>query len=340
MVFFRYPVLKFEKMFQKSARLTTFMQSWAKWYLIIKFNRRTNQTPQLVSWSRRSLYTSHLHYNNKKDVKKSVMLHLFWVLDLWQLNQPMLLKGVSSTYPFRLETTNINSLEVHGLFQNWLGYSINNDHVFSYKVTSRWLQYKPNLWMTRTYQYFAKWYPRSKKQREAYQKEPTLWFIYRWYLANQQYHKLQYRFRCQVPVELPNHYTRTLWLRLMQYPCVYNLQWFTVLRDLSQFTNRAVLPWPLLYTNKRAWTFDQQACGLARLVKGLVSQRMQITEYILVKRWKDLLVQDDVFSRSFQIFIRNSIFFRQFMNVKREYDNGLVALEIDAINDNDLGSSS
>jgi len=328
MFFFRYPLVKFVKMFQKSARLTTFLQSWAKWYLLVKFNRRLQQTPQLVSWSRRSLYTSHLHYNNKKDVKKSVMLHLFWVLDLWQLNQPANLKGVSNTYPFRVETTNINSLEVHGLFQNWLGYSTNKDHLFAYKVNPRWLQYKPTLWMTRTYNDFVHWCTKTKKQREFRLTDPTLWFIYRWYLRNQQYHKLQYRFRCQVPVELPNHYTRSLWLRLMQYPCVYNLQWFTVLRDLSLYAHRAVLPWPLLYTNKRAWTFDYKARGLARLVKGLVSQRVQITEYILLKRWKDLLLQEDIFSRSFQIFIRNSIFFRQFLLDKQTYDNGVSSSEV------------
>jgi hypothetical protein len=97
-----------------------------------------------------------------------------------------------------------------------------------------------------------------------------------------------------------------------------------MLRDLSQYAHRTKLPWSLLYTSKQAWTFDHQARGLSRLVKGLVSQRMQITEYILFKRWKDLLYQDDVFSRSFQIFIRNSIFFRQFLLKQQNFNNGIM----------------
>lgn len=69
--FFRYHNTKMLKTFQKSARLSFYLQSWAKWYLFVKFNcRQTNQVPQLVSWSRRSLYTHRLHFNHKKILKK------------------------------------------------------------------------------------------------------------------------------------------------------------------------------------------------------------------------------------------------------------------------------
>lgn len=313
------------KTFQKSARLSFYLQSWAKWYLFVKFNcRQTNQVPQLVSWSRRSLYTHRLHFNHKKDIKKAVLMHLFWVLDLWQLNQPCLLKGISSNYPIRFETMNTGSLEVHGLYHNWLSYLSNKEEVFSYKVTRRWLTTEPTLWLTRTYNDFVTWCPKTTTARVLRRGESKLWFITRWFLTNYTHHKLQFRFRCQIPTQFPLYYTRILWLRLMQYPCVYNMYWFPMLRDLSQYAHRTQLPWSLLYTSKQAWTFDHQARGLSRLVKGLVSQRMQITEYILFKRWKDLLSQDDVFSRSFQIFIRNSIFFRQFLLKQQNFNNGIM----------------
>jgi len=60
--------------------------------------------------------------------------------------------------------------------------------------------------------------------------------------------------------------------------------------------------------------FDYKAVSLVILLKALVKQRMQITEYILVKRWKDLLIGQNLISRSFQIFIRTSVFFRRYLN--------------------------
>ena len=87
-----------------------------------------------------------------------------------------------------------------------------------------------------------------------------------------------------------------------------------LLKLLALYTNRTPLPWDLTYTSQQTWMFDYKAVGLVTLLKALVKQRTQITEYILVKRWKDLLTSQDSMSRSFQIFIRASIFFRQYLN--------------------------
>ena len=316
--FYRYKKIVKKKAYLKALRLQLFIASWSKWYLFVKFNyRHIHLTPILRSWSYRSLYTNKLHYNNRMSIKKGVFLHLFWILDVWKLVQPLYLKGISTTFPIRFECNIFQHLEVYSALQKWVYlYGSNKDKVVSYKVTKNWLKYKPNLWISRSYHYFATWNLKGKALKAYCRKDAKLWYLNRWYIENSIYHKLQVRLLCNVPSVFPTSFTKTLWLRLMRYPCLYNYQWFDILEQLSLYTNRTLLPWSLLYTSKQAWLFDNKIRGLGLVLKSLVNQRTQITEYILVKRWKDLLKNQDLLSRSFQIFIRNSVFFRKYLKYK------------------------
>jgi len=318
--FYDYSSKNLQKTYNKALSLSGFTASWSKWYFFVKYNSRHSALfPKLKSWSYRSLYTNKRHYLKKESSKKMVLMHLFWVLDIWKLSNPMHLKGLSTNFPIQFTCKFFDSLEVYSRLQNWSSfYGLNKDKALPYMVTKSWINYKPYLWMTRSYHYFNYWYLASKKQRLFRRADAKLWFINTWYIENGSYHKLQARFICQVPSTLPIAYTKVLWLRLMQYPCIYNYQWYGLLKHLSVYTNRTVLPWTLMYSSKQTWMFDYRAKGLVMLLKALVRQRTQITEYILVKRWKDLLTGQDAFSKSFQIFIRTSPFLRIYSLDKSE----------------------
>lgn len=310
-LFYGYSLDNVKKMYTKAMLLNNYMELEAKWYFFAKFNwRHTALTPKLVSWFMRSLYTKLRHFKQKHRIKKTIFMHLFWMLDIWKLAQPFNLKGVSTTFPIRFEQQTSSFLEVYSYLQNWVTTcGLNKDKVFPYAVSKNWLQYKPTLWMTRSYSYFVQWCLKNKQAGIFRRENKTFWYINRWYIENGYYHKMQARVLCHIPQKLPVNFTKVLWLRLLQYPCLYSYQWFTMLKQLSLYSNKTSLPWDLLYTSKQMWMFNPEARGLSLIFKALVTHQSQIVEYILIKRWQDLLTGSDNFSRAFQIANRE-IFFK------------------------------
>jgi len=305
--FYNYSLDSVKKKYTSVMFVKSFSELEAKWYFFAKFNyRHTTYTPKVVSWFMRSLYTKLRHFKQKHRIKKTIFMHLFWMLDIWKLAQPFNLKGISTTFPIRFEHQTSSFLEVYSCLQKWVNtYGLNKDKVFPYVVSKNWLQYKPTLWMTRPYFYFVQWCGKNKQAGIFRRGNKTLWYINRWYIENGYYHKMQARLLCQIPQKLPVNFTKVLWLRLLQYPCLYSYQWFPMLKHLSLYSNKTSLPWDLLYTSKQMWMFNPEARGLSLVFKALVTQQSQIVEYILIKRWQDLLTGSDNFSRAFQIANRD-----------------------------------
>jgi len=305
--FYNYSLDSVKKKYTSVMFVKSFSELEAKWYFFAKFNyRHTTYTPKVVSWFMRSLYTKLRHFKQKHRIKKTIFMHLFWMLDIWKLAQPFNLKGISTTFPIRFEHQTSSFLEVYSCLQKWVNtYGLNKDKVFPYVVSKNWLQYKPTLWMTRPYFYFVQWCGKNKQAGIFRRGNKTLWYINRWYIENGYYHKMQARLLCQIPQKLPVNFTKVLWLRLLQYPSLYSYQWFPMLKHLSLYSNKTSLPWDLLYTSKQMWMFNPEARGLSLVFKALVTQQSQIVEYILIKRWQDLLTGSDNFSRAFQIANRD-----------------------------------
>jgi hypothetical protein len=305
--FFNYQNKLTEKKYIKAFLNKNFSENFNKWYFLIKFNQRqTALCPKINSWFLRSLYTKKSHFAVKNRVKKAIFMHLFWMLDVWQLAHPLSLKGISTHFPIFFQQKCSNSLEIYSLMQDWvLNFGLNQKKMLPYKVTSGWLDFKPNLWMTRPYSDFLNWCHKGKKFLLYRREQPLLWFLNRWYLENGFYHKNQARLLCSVPSHLPTSYTKVLWLRLLQYPSLYNYQWYPMLKHLNAYESKTVLPWELLYTSKQLWMFNEKALGLSQLVNALVKQQRYIVEYVLIKCWKDLLKSTDDFSRTFQLLNRN-----------------------------------
>jgi len=310
--FFRYRKLPIKRSYKKALRSKNYMNSWAKWYFFIKYFRRTTVLfPTITSWKWRSLYVNSKHYKKKEMIKKSLMLHLFWVLDLWKLRHPLNLIANSRNFPvtFNYETT--ESLEVYRLLHNWTyKYGLNKDKAFPYIITNAWSKYRPEQWMSRSYSYFIYW--RHKYKKNFIKQSPLLTYLNRWFIDNRYYHRIQANFICKVPSNFPIKYTKTLWLRLFQYPCVYNYNWFSVLQQLSTYGLKNSLPWNILYQSKAVWTFDKKAVALENILTLMITQRLYITDYILFKYWRNLLREQDPLSKLLQIYIRSSPIFNMY----------------------------
>ena len=310
--FFRYRKLPMKRAYKKALRTKNYMNSWAKWYFFIKyFRRNTSLYPAITSWKWRSLYVNRVHYKKKEMIKKTLMLHLFWVLDVWKLNHPLQLDGRSRKFPITFNYQTTDNLEVYRLIQRWVyKYGLNKDKAFPYIITNNWNKYKPEQWMSRTYQYFIYW--RHKNKKDFIKKSPLLVYLNRWYIDNRYYHRIQANFVCKVPSVFPQKYTKALWLRLFQYPVLYNYNWFSALEELSNYGLKNPLPWHVLYQAKAVWTFDKKALALENILTLLINQRLYITDYVLFKHWRNLLKQQDPLSKLLQIYIRSSPIFNMY----------------------------
>jgi len=326
MYFFKYSEESYIISYHKAYIIQDFISSWSKWYFLLKFNSKyTILLPKLCSWHSKSLYTNKVHYDYKVNSKRAVLLHLFWILDLWKFSQPIKLKSNSTFYPFSFESSFFNNLNVYMYFQDWLLLYTNKNKQLAFEVNNYWLRYKPVIWINRKYSALISW-QFKRYNKKIYINNKILWYLHLWYLNTGQEHSIQSRFLCQVPIKFPIGFVKTLWLRLMRYPILYNYKWLNSLKHLSMYEYSAPLPWAVLYSIKQIWIFDYKSKGLALVVKQMVIKRIQITEYNLLSCWQDLLVNSDDFSISFQIFIRESELFEHFFfnDIEVKDNNNLI----------------
>ena len=315
--FYKYRKPVIHRSYNNALRVKNYMAYWAKWYLIVKYlQRNTNLLPSITMWKWRSLYLNRKHTCGEKILcKKTLSIHLFWVLDLWKLKHPSNLRGLSTNFPITFHYDITNSLDVQSLLYNWVHkYGLKKDRLFPYIVTNAWLKFKPQQWMSRDYNYFVYW--RDKNKKKFIRKNKVLSYLDRWFLDNRYYHSIQASFICKVPNKLPLNYTKTLWLRLLQYPMLYNYNWFSVLKELNNYGFNKSLPWSLLYQSKDVWTFDKRALGLEQILLSMLEHHLLITEYIIFKHWCNLLHEKDPLSKMLQIYIRTSPIFAAFKRRK------------------------
>lgn len=306
MFFYYYNLNKTLIMYKQSQRLINFSKTWSLFFLNIKFQSKfNNQLPKISKWSYRSYYTNLLHFKQKKHIKKAIYIHLFWILDILKLAHPLNIQGFLKNYPFYFQYNMTDSLAVYSNLYQWVTYyGVNKNKLFYHLVNKNWLNYNPLLWMSRSYNYFNTWRLKNILHRKYRRKHKSLWSLNVWYIDNAKYHKLQARLFCKVPEIYPTYFTKVLWLRLLQYPCVYNKFWYPMLKHLSFYTKINKLSWSILYTHKQTWMFNYKAKGLSNILKALVTHQKQITEYSLINCWRNLLKDKDLFSLSFQNFVK------------------------------------
>jgi len=193
--FYKYNRKAIYRSLRKGFILQDFMSLWSQSYFFLKFNANSKKlVPQLTASSYRSLYTNKLHFTNKALIKKLVMIHLFWILDIWKLAQPLKIKPVSSSFPMTFTGEVTGKLAVYESVQRFISLTLNNSKVNAFVVSPAWLQYKPDQWMTTNYDNLVRWSATDKRNKKWLKSTRYLWFLNKWYLYNRDYHKVQTRF--------------------------------------------------------------------------------------------------------------------------------------------------
>jgi hypothetical protein len=311
LVFYKYRKYAAKRSFRKAKRTLQYMGSYGKWYYSLKFNLKNTLTvPYVHSWHWRSLYVHKKHINNKEYVTKALLLHLFWVVDIWKLKHPLSLKAVMA-FPtmFYANIPYTNPLELYGTIHRWkYRYGFKKHKLFPYIMTPVWADYKSEQWVTRSYFTFMNWRKKSARYYKKSKNSKLYHCLFFWFLTNRYFHTIQGRLYCKTFTN-PFRYSKVLWLRLLQYPIIYDYRWFSLLTHLARYRLKALLPWDLMYTSRDTWTFDPTARKLELLFHSLVKRRVTITEYILIKHWKNLLRKKDALSKLVQVKIRTSPLF-------------------------------
>lgn len=319
LVFYTYRNYAMKNSFKKAKRMMNYMESYGKWYFLTKFcQRKTLLVPIIHSWYWRSLYMHRKHIKNKEMVTKALLLHLFWIVDIWKLKHPLCLKGIMD-YPtiFSVNIPNTNPFELYGTIHRWkYRYGFKKHRLIPYIITSKWGAYNSEQWVTRTYFTFMNWRKKKAKYYQQVRNTQLYNFLNFWFLTNRYYHLVQGRLFCKTYTN-PVRYSKVLWLRLLQYPMIYDSRWFSLLTHLSRYKLKNLLPWDLMYQSKDTWTFDPTAKILQRLLHALVKHRIAITEYILMKQWCNLLRNDDSLSKLLQVKIRTSVLFTNYRKVRQ-----------------------
>ena len=295
------------------------MGSFGKWYFVVKFNQKKNLlVPRIHSWHWRTLYMERKHIKNKEIVNKALLMHLFWVMDICKLKHPLRIKGfMGHPTMFLLNIPHTSPLELYGTIHRWkYRYGLKKHQLYPYLITSRWAAYKSDQWVTRTYFTFMNWRKKRGKYYQQARNTKLYHFLNFWFLTNRYYHLVQVRLYCKTYMN-PFRYSKVLWLRLLQYPIVYDYRWFFLLTHLTRYRLKNPVPWELLYQSKDTWTFDPTAKILEFLLKALVKHRLSITEYVLIKQWRNLLGNKDSLSKLLQIKIRTSKVFTNYRNVRQ-----------------------
>lgn len=316
--FYKYRKPVIQRSYNNALRVNMYMAYWAKWYFIVKHLKRNTGSvmPSVTMWKWRSLYLKRRHHKRLTLLKKYLLMHLFFVLDLWKLKHPVELMANSRQYPVTFNYNINDPLETQSLLYNWVHkYGLNQDKLYPQAaVTPAWLDYKPQQWMSRDLIYFNYW--RKPKRKTFIVKNKMLSYLNRWFLDYRYCHSIQASFICKIPDTYPTNFVKTLYLRLMQYPILYDYYWYPILYELRHYSLEQSLPWSLLYKSKQVWSFHNRALGLENMLLSMVEYRVLITEYVIFKHWCNLLSENDPLSTTFQIYIRTSPIFSLFNDRK------------------------
>ena len=325
LLFYKYNKQASKRSFKKAKRTLRYMESYGKWYYALKFCLKdTLKVPYIHSWHWRSLYLNKKHIERKEFLTKALLLHLFWVIDIWKLKQPLKLKAVMA-FPtmFYANISNENPLVLYVTIHRWkYKYGLKKHKLVPYIITPVWGSYKSEQWVTRAYLTFMTWRKKSARYYMKAKNTNVYQCLNFWFLTNRYFHMVQGRLYCKTFTN-PFRYSKVLWLRLLQYPIIYDYRWFPFLSHLSRYRLKALLPWELIYQSKDTWTFDPTARILERLFHALVKQRVTITEYILIKHWKNLLRLKDSLSQLVQVKIRTSPLFIIYRKNRQKKSNNI-----------------
>jgi hypothetical protein len=311
-LFYNYKKNAVKRSFKKAKRYMQYLESYGKWYFIVKFcQKNTLAVPSVNSWDWRSFYLQRTELRDRELGTRVMLLHLFWVFDVWQVKQPSNLSFITEYPPVVYNhISHQNPLELYSTLHRWkYKFALKKSRLYPYILSKVWKEYLSEQWTTRSYIHYMTWRKKTAFYNQCITNSQFYKCLNFWFLGHRYFHTIENRLYCKTYSN--PQYSRALWLRLVQYPSIYDKRWFSFLVYLSSYKLRADLPWDLIYKSRDMWTFDPTARLLQRLLNFLVKKRITITEYRLIMVWKNLLTRKDPLSRLVQIRLRTSSIVRR-----------------------------
>lgn len=277
------------KNYSNALRYKLFNQHKNSRFLIWKLNlTHAQHIPSLKSLQVRSFYT------RKKNLK-GYLLNLFLCTQNWQIhsyNWPI--------KPYQAETAPgwgigyQKEVDIYSELYKLVYEQFFEKNKVLYSVPSKkWLSVEPKAWIS------LSWDQLGLLGGESGASIPGA--IEEYFLVDGAGHGLQYKINIKTANLLPLWYSKTLSLRLLKYPVVYQRQTLPLLSRLHSFGLRQDIPWDLVLESKNLAQSTPKAKKILLILQALVSQPFQgyLTEYLVYKRLKLLVESSNRFSQNF-----------------------------------------
>lgn len=266
-------------------------------YLLWKLNvEKITVIPSYKAWCWKSFYSR----KKKVELKQCFLLNLYFALNVWKPAAHLKIYGIyqESVYGWSINYT--NNLEKHFILVNFFNlFYIEKNQSEILIFNKNWLIFKPRGWVSLPKRVF------NKLEFNNYHLENYL-------LVDGKYHGINWKLICNLfpilkkrsNIQLSTWYLKVLLLRLYKFPIIYNYKQLKLLTNLACFSQTQQLPWQItsLAINKLG-VRNTLISKILYISKSLTNiyKFGNITEYLIKKRWIELLNDKDALCYLIQI---------------------------------------
>jgi hypothetical protein len=243
-------------------------------------------------------------YNRKKKSKKryGYLFNLIFAIDLWLPFKNYKIKGYINEKNLIQQGWALNNFDYFE--NNYYIYNILYHFlVFKQKVTLNfvnlsWLKLKPKDWITLNSDESV-----FDDDDDDFEYNRNIEYIL---ILDKRNHKFQFKINCNLfniinfrrNIQISPWFLKVLLLRGFKYPAIINYKQIKLINLLAYFGHKQVLPWDCTIADDGIWQIDPIALILIDISRDLTFsyRNDNITEYLIKKRWKDLLAINDTLS--------------------------------------------
>jgi hypothetical protein len=280
------------KQYKNALRQSHFVERHYISFLLWKLNvEKVSVLPSYKTWCWRSFYSR----KKKSELKKrGFLLNLYLALDIWKPSKDIMLHGFINDAAKGWGLNYNDNLQKHMELNNMIKFNfVEKQKVSLTTITTDWLTLKPRNWIT-------------VKNNIMLTDEFDDFQLENYMLLDSHNHGFQFKIICNLPtilnkrcnIKMPSWYLKVLFLRGFKYPVIFHYKYIPLLANLSYFGQRQFLPWESTLEPDGVWQLDPIALKMIEIGKGLteIYRRGEITEYLIKKRWLNLLNGTDKIS--------------------------------------------
>lgn len=285
-------LIMLKKQYAGALRQLYFVEQHHVSFLLWKLNvEKVSNLPSYKAWIWRSFYSR----KKKSEIRKyGFLINLYLAILTWQPFRPSYKTGFINEAAQGWGCNYFNKFDTHIAIYHFINNVVQNQNQISLTaVTKDWLILKPKAWVSLPTQFLHSF------QFEDFQLENYI-------LLDGPFYGFQYKIICNLPpvVNVKTNktispwYLKVLFLRGLKYPVLLNYKYISLINNLAYFGQRQYLPWNSTLQPDGVWQLDPVALKILEIGKDLttVYRSGEISEYLVKKRWKDLLNNSDKIS--------------------------------------------